>query len=102
MVERRIPAVGSSGNVEAGALSRIGQRRRVAISKWIFDAMRLKAGDFMEVTAESGRVSMKPKKLVDADATLSPAEAKRVRHGLKQLREGKTRPWSQVKHDLGV
>ena len=56
----------------------------------------------MEVTADSGRVSMKPKKLVDADDTLTPAEAKKLRHALKQVRERKTRPWNQVKHDLGV
>jgi AbrB family looped-hinge helix DNA binding protein len=91
-----------SGAGAPAALSRIGQRRQVVIPKKIFDAMRLKAGDFMEVTAESGRVSMKPKKLVDADDTLTPAEAKKLRHGLKQLKEGKTRPWNQVKHDLGV
>jgi hypothetical protein len=45
---------------------------------------------------------MKPKKLVDADDTLGASEAKKLRHGLKQVREGKTRPWSEVKHDLGV
>jgi uncharacterized membrane protein YgcG len=56
----------------------------------------------MEVTAESGRVSVKPKRLVDADDTLTAAEAKKLRHALKQLKEGKTRPWSQVKYDLGV
>jgi AbrB family looped-hinge helix DNA binding protein len=91
-----------AGNAGLAALSRIGQRRQVVIPKKIFDAMRLKAGDFMEVTAESGRVSMKPKKLVDADDTLSASEAKKVRHALQQVREGKTRPWSQVKHDLGL
>jgi AbrB family looped-hinge helix DNA binding protein len=91
-----------SGAGSPAALSRIGQRRQVVIPKKIFDAMRLKAGDFMEVTAESGRVSMKPKKLVDADDTLSASEAKKVRHGIKQVREGKTRPWSQLKDDLGV
>ncbi|MGC9973049.1 MAG: hypothetical protein ABSE56_20920 [Bryobacteraceae bacterium] len=45
---------------------------------------------------------MKPKKPVRADDTLTPAEAKKVRHGLKQVKDGKTRPWSQVKRDLGV
>ena len=64
--------------------------------------MKLKEGDFMEVTTAAGRVSLKPKKLVDADDTLTPGEAKKVRHGLKQLKEGKTRPWSQVKHGLGL
>lgn len=91
-----------SGSGALAALSRIGQRRQVVIPKKIFDAMRLRAGDFMEVTAESGRVSMKPKRLVDADDALTAAEAKKVRHGLKQVREGKTRPWSQVKHGLGL
>jgi bifunctional DNA-binding transcriptional regulator/antitoxin component of YhaV-PrlF toxin-antitoxin module len=62
----------------------------------------LEEGDFMEITTERGRVSMKPKKLVDADDILMPAEAKKVRHGLKQVREGKTRPWSQVKHELDL
>jgi AbrB family looped-hinge helix DNA binding protein len=84
------------------ALSRIGQRRQVVIPKKVFDAMRLRAGDFMEVTVDSGRVSMKPKKLVDADELLSPAEAKKVRHGLDQVKQRKTRPWSQVKRDLGL
>jgi predicted RNA binding protein YcfA (HicA-like mRNA interferase family) len=33
---------------------------------------------------------------------LTPAEAKKLRHALKQVREGKTKPWSQVKHELGL
>jgi hypothetical protein len=37
-----------------------------------------------------------------ADDTLTPGEAKRLRRSLKQTREGKTRPWSQIKHDLGL
>jgi AbrB family looped-hinge helix DNA binding protein len=84
------------------ALSRIGQRRQVVIPKKIFDAMRLREGDFMEVTAERGRVSMKPKRLVDWDETLTTAEAKMIRHGLKQAKERKTRPWSRIKHELGT
>ncbi|MGO9095302.1 MAG: AbrB/MazE/SpoVT family DNA-binding domain-containing protein [Bryobacteraceae bacterium] len=99
MPSRDIQAAGNAG---LAALSRIGQRRQVVIPKKIFDAMRLKAGDFMEVTAERGRVSMKPKKLVDADDTLSASEAKKVRRALQQVREGKTRPWSQVKRELGA
>jgi hypothetical protein len=45
---------------------------------------------------------MKPKRLVDRDDALSPAEAKMIRHGLKQAKDGKTRPWSRIKHELGV
>jgi AbrB family looped-hinge helix DNA binding protein len=90
------------GTGAPAALSRIGRRRQVVIPKKIFDAMRLREGDFMEVTAQSGRVSMKPKKLVDADDTLTAAEVRKVRHGLKQAKEGKTRPWSQIRHELDV
>jgi hypothetical protein len=38
----------------------------------------------------------------DSDDTLTPAEARKVRHALKQVRDGKTVPWSQVKHELGL
>ncbi len=31
------------------------------------------------------------------DDTLSPAEAKKVRRGEKQIREGRSKPWSDVK-----
>jgi len=31
------------------------------------------------------------------DDTLTAEEAKKVRHALKQIREGKTTPWSRVK-----
>lgn len=84
------------------ALSRIGQRRQVVIPKKIFDAMGLKKGDVMEVTAKAGSVFMKPQKSVDAFNTLAPAEGKKVRQGLKEARKGQTRPWSQIKHELGL
>jgi AbrB family looped-hinge helix DNA binding protein len=82
-----------------GAVSRIGQRRQVVIPKRVFDALALAEGDFVEVTAENGRVAMKP---VDAGDTLTAADAKKVRHAMEQLTAGKTRPWPRVKHDLGL
>ena len=82
-------------------VSRIGQRRQVVIPKKVFDALALAEGDFMEVTAENGRVDMTLKKHVDAGDMLTPVEAKKVRHAMQQLTAGKTRPWSKVKHDLG-
>jgi hypothetical protein len=56
----------------------------------------------VEVTAQDGRVSMKPRKLADVEDTLTPVEAKKVRRGLRQAKEGKNLPWSHVKHDLGL
>ena len=39
---------------------------------------------------------------VDDDTVLTPEEAKKVRHGMKQIRQGKAIPWSQVKNELGL
>src|SRR5260370_22969794 len=98
MLGRTIPKEQTS---KRAAVSRIGQRRQVVITKAIFEAMRMKEGDFMEITAEHGRVSMKPKKLVDVeDDTLTPEEAKLVRRGEAQLRRGESKPWRAVKHAL--
>lgn len=44
------------------------------------------------------RKAEKPKRLVDWDDTLTAAEAKMIRHGLKQANERKTRPWTRIKH----
>lgn len=84
-------------------ISRIGQRRQMVIPKTVFDELQLEIGDFVEVTGEgAGRFTVKRKKLVDADDVLSPGEEKKVRHGLKQARVGKTQSWNKVKHDMGL
>jgi hypothetical protein len=59
-------------------------------------------GDFVAFSKQDNGVLTKPKQVVDPDDALTPAEAKKVRHALKQIREGKTRPWSQIKHELGL
>src|SRR5438105_4947377 len=71
-------------------------------SETILDRLRLREGDFMEVTSEAGRVSMTPAKLRDADEVLTPDETKKVRHALKQARQGKTKGWTAVRHELGL
>jgi hypothetical protein len=47
-------------------------------------------------------VLIKPRRVVDPDLVLTPAEAKKVRHALKQVREGKTKPLARIKHELGL
>jgi hypothetical protein len=49
----------------------------------------------------AGRIPMKPSPSDVGDA-LTPAEAKRLRQSLKQTREGKTRPWAEIKNELGL
>ena len=81
-------------------IGKVGQRRQVVIPKEIFEALGLQTGDFVEVTKVKNTVVIKPKKLVDADDVLTPEEEAIVRKGERQLRQGKSKPWSQIKHEL--
>ncbi|MGA3346156.1 MAG: AbrB/MazE/SpoVT family DNA-binding domain-containing protein [Terracidiphilus sp.] len=91
-----------SGNAVAStAVSRIGQRRQVVIPKRVFDALKLRAGDFVEVSAEGGRLQMRPKRLVDiGDDTLLAGEAAKVRRGEAEIKAGRTQSWRSVKNEL--
>jgi hypothetical protein len=53
----------------------------------------------MEAVGKNG-VLIKPKRMLDPDETLSPAEAKIVRRGEAQLKRGESKPWRVVKHTL--
>jgi AbrB family looped-hinge helix DNA binding protein len=92
----------SSGiSVRPAAISRIGQRRQVVIPKRVFDALKLRAGDFVEVSAESGRLQMRPKRLIDIeDAPLSATDAAKVRHGEAEIAAGRAKPWRMVRNEL--
>lgn len=81
-------------------IGKIGQRRQVVIPKEICEELGLGTGDFVEVTQVHRTVVIKPKKIVDADDALTPEEETIVREGERQLREGKSRSWSQIQHDL--
>ena len=83
-------------------IGRVGHRRQVVIPREILETLRLQEGDFVAFSKQDNGVLIKPKRVVDPDEVLTPAEAKKVRHALKQIREGKTRPWSQIKHELGL
>jgi AbrB family looped-hinge helix DNA binding protein len=81
-------------------IGKLGQRRQVVIPKEICDALGLATGDFVEVRQVKGTVVIKPKKLVDADDVLTPEEEAIVRKGERQLRQGKSKSWQQVKNEL--
>ena len=83
-------------------IGRVGQRRQVVIPRDMLENLKLQEGDFVAFSKQANGVLIKPKRVVDPDDTLTPAQAKKVRHALKQVREGKGKPWSQVKHELGL
>lgn len=63
----------------------------------------LRPGDEVEFRPFRGGITILTKRLT-AQATdrVTPQEARKVRHAMMQMREGKTTPWSQVKHELGL
>ena len=81
-------------------ISKLGQRRQVVIPKEICDELNLQEGDFVEVTKTEGVIVIKPKKLVDPDEALTLKEAKTVRKGEAQLKQGKHVAWEDLKQQL--
>jgi len=63
-----------------------------------------KAGDQVEFKASRGVVTILTKRVTSCspDDTVTEEEAKKLRHTLEQVREGKTIPWSRVKDELGL
>jgi len=91
----------SGSSVASSVVSRIGQRRQVVIPKRVFDALKLRTGDFVEVSAEGGRLHMRPKRLVDiGEETLSAREAVKVRRGEAEIKAGHSQSWRKVKDRL--
>ena len=80
----------------------MGQRRQVVIPREIFENLDMREGDFVAVEQHGRSVVIKLNKLIDPDDVITTSEAKRLRRSLKQTRQGKTQPWSQVKHELGL
>jgi len=81
-------------------IGRVGQRRRVVIPREILDSLNLREGDFVAFTRRANGVFVTPKRLIDRDDVLTPAEAKRVRHGMEQIKAGRFKLRRDVKHAL--
>lgn len=74
----------------------------MVIPKRVFDALKLRAGDFVEVSAEGGRLEMRPKRLVDiGDDVFSASEADLIRRGEAEIKAGLSKSWRTVKDELG-
>jgi bifunctional DNA-binding transcriptional regulator/antitoxin component of YhaV-PrlF toxin-antitoxin module len=83
-------------------IGRVGQRRQVVIPREIFENLRMREGDFVAFAKHGNGVLVKPRRMVDPDEVLTPAEARRLRQSLQQTRQGKTRPWADIKDELGL
>jgi AbrB family looped-hinge helix DNA binding protein len=81
-------------------IGRVGQRRQVVIPRDILETLKLQEGDFVAFSEQANGVLIKPKRVVDPEDVLTPAEAKKVRHGVKQIEQGRSKLWRDVKHGL--
>ena len=70
-------------------IGRVGQRRQVVIPREIFEKLHMKEGGFVAFTEKANGVLIKAKRLVDDDTILTPQEAKMVRRGIKQIKQGR-------------
>lgn len=80
----------------------MGQRRQVVIPREMLETLKLQEGDFVAFSKQANGVLIKPKRVVDPDDVLTPEQAKRLRQSLKQMRQGKTQPLAQIKHEVGL
>jgi len=83
-------------------VGRVGQRRQVVIPRALFEKLRMREGDFVAFSQQANGILLKPKRMVDVDDAITPAEAKKVRHALRQVKQGNTKPWSDLKHELDL
>ncbi|MBI5220775.1 MAG: AbrB/MazE/SpoVT family DNA-binding domain-containing protein [Candidatus Liptonbacteria bacterium] len=82
-------------------IGRVGQRRQVVIPREMLETLNIQEGDFVAFSEQVNGVLIKPKRVVDPDDVLTPEEAKAVRKGIKQIKEGRFKLWRDVKHELG-
>ena len=82
-------------------IGRVGQRRQVVIPREILESLKIREGDFVAFSRQANGVLVKPKHLADPDDVLTPAEAKKVRHGMEQIKAGRFKLWRDVNHELG-
>jgi AbrB family looped-hinge helix DNA binding protein len=80
---------------------RVGQRRQVVIPRDLLKTLNIQEGDLVAFSEYANGVLIKPQRAVGPDDVLTPAEAKKVRHGMKQIKEGRFKLWRDVKNELG-
>jgi len=79
----------------------VGQRRQVVIPREMLESLSIREGDSVAFSMLANGVLVKPKRLVDPDDVLTPGEAKKVRRGIEQIKEGRFKLWRDVKRELG-
>ncbi|MBV9157672.1 MAG: AbrB/MazE/SpoVT family DNA-binding domain-containing protein [Acidobacteriaceae bacterium] len=81
-------------------IGRVGQRRQVVIPREILEKLHMQEGDFVAFSAKENGVLVKPKRVVDPEDVLTPAESALVKKAEREMRQGKYVTLAQLRHDL--
>ncbi|HTU45463.1 MAG TPA: AbrB/MazE/SpoVT family DNA-binding domain-containing protein [Bryobacteraceae bacterium] len=73
----------------------------MVIPREIFEKLHMQEGDFVAFTQKPRGVLVTPKRVVDVDQVLTPAESRKVRRGMKQIKQGRFKLWQDIKDELG-
>jgi antitoxin component of MazEF toxin-antitoxin module len=72
----------------------------VAIPRAMLEPLNLHEGDWVALRKHANGVLIKPKRQVDPDDVLTPAESSLIAKARREMREGKYVTLAQLDHDL--
>jgi AbrB family looped-hinge helix DNA binding protein len=94
--------MGVKGTATPERVQRVGRGGRITIPREILQRFKLREGDLVAFRPQENGVLINPKQTFDPDDILTPLETRKLSHGLKQVKDGKTKPWPRIKDDLGL
>ena len=82
--------------------SKLGQHGEVVIPKDIREKLGLEEGDLIDVRQNRGAVVIRPRKPLDSEDTFTPEEERVISKGFRQLRQGESVGWEDLKQSMGL
>lgn len=83
-------------------ITKLGQHGQVVIPKDIREDLGLEEGDLMDVRQNRGAVIISPRKRLDSEDTFTPEEERVISKGIRQLRQGESVDWEDLKDELDL
>ena len=81
-------------------IGRVGQRRQVVIPREMLETLKIQEGDFVAFAEQKNGVLIKPRRVVDPDDVLTPAESALVKKAEREMGQGKFVTLAKLRHDL--
>ena len=92
--------MGVKSTTPSERIGRVGQRRQVVIPREMLETLNIREGDFVAFAQTQNGVLIQPRRVVDPDDVLTPAESALVKKAEREMRQGKFVTLAQLRHDL--